>query len=113
MTQWRLYLVGVLLAAMFAGAMYIAHLQTEMAKAKKAAHDAQVQSEINGTTAQAVDRLLVKEHIVREETINAIREIEALPTGEALVPDDVANAWADSFDRLHNATADAQGDNPR
>ena len=113
MTQWRLYLVGVLLASMFAGAMYIAHLQIEMAKAKKAVHDAQVQAEINGTTAQAVDRLLVKEHVITKEVQDVVREIDALPTGEALVPDDVANAWASGVDQLRNATADAQGDDPR
>jgi len=35
--NWRVYLLGGLLAAMFALSMYIAHLQTEMTKAKKAA----------------------------------------------------------------------------
>lgn len=105
---WRLYIVGGLLASMFAGAFYIVHLQTETRKAKKAADDAKAQSVVNEATVQAVDRVTLTERIVREETINVIREIDSLPSGEALVPADVANAWAAGHDGLRSQSTNAQ-----
>ena len=112
MINWRIYLVGGLLAAAATGSMYIAHLQTEMAKAKREIESIKGQVTVTEGTAQAVDRLVIQERTVREETINVIREIDALPTGEALVPDDVASAWANGLDGLrHDAKPD--GDNSR
>jgi hypothetical protein len=109
MINWRIYLLGGLLAAMFALSMYIAHLQTEMTKAKKAAEVAKAQSVVSEATTQAVDRVTLTERIVREETINVIREIDALPNGEALVPDDVARIWGDGIDGLHQHANAADG----
>ena len=113
MINWRMYLLGGLLAAMFALSMYVAHLQTEKVKAEKAASDAQAQVTVSEGTAQAVDRLVIQERTVREETINVIREIDALPTGEALVPEDVADAWSSGIDGLRNTTTAPDGDYPR
>ena len=93
---------------MFAGAFYIVHLQTETRKAKKAADVAKAQSVVSEATAQAVDRVTLTERIVREETINVIREIEALPNSEALVPPDVARAWASGHDGLRSQSTNAQ-----
>ena len=111
--NWRVYLLGGLLGAMFALSMYIAHLQTEMAKAKKAATDARAQVTVSEGTAQAVDRLVIQERTITQEVQNVVREIDALPTGEALVPEDVADAWATGIDGLRNTTSQPDGDDPR
>ena len=113
MINWRAYLLGGLLAAMFALSMYIAHLQTEMTKAKKAATDARAQAVVSEGTAQAVDRLVIQERTITHEVQNVVREIDALPTGEALVPEDVADAWGSGIDGLRNATSQPNGDYPR
>ncbi len=110
MINWRMYLLGGLLAAMFALSMYVAHLQTEMVKAKKAATDAQAQTVVSEGVASAVDRMVIRERTVREETINVIREIDSLENGQALVPDDVSRIWADGVDRLHHDTAKPDSD---
>lgn len=110
MINWRIYLIGGVIFAMFVGAMYIAHLQTEMAKAKREAKDARAQVTVSEGTAQAVDRLVVKERTITQEVQNVVREIDALPNGEALVPDDVARVWGDGIDGLRNTTAQPQGD---
>ena len=111
--NWRVYLLGGLLAAMFALSMYIAHLQTEMAKAKKAANDAAAQVTVTEGTAQAVDRLVIQERTITQEVQNVVREIDALPTGEALVPEDVADAWGSGIDGLRNTTSQPDGDDSR
>ncbi|MCA3080547.1 MAG: hypothetical protein ING71_17365 [Rhodocyclaceae bacterium] len=96
----RLYIIGGLFASMFAGAFYIVHLQTETRKAKKAADDARAQSVVSEATAQAVDRVTLTERRITNEVHYVEKQIEALPSGEALVPDDVAAAWANGIDRL-------------
>ena len=111
--NWRVYLVGGLLAAAATGSLYIAHLQTQKAKAEKAAADAQAQVTVSEGTAQAVDRLVIQERTITHEVQNVVREIDALPTGEALVPEDVADAWATGIDGLRNTTSQPDGDNPR
>ena len=108
MINWRLYLIGGLLASMFAGAFYIVHLQTETRKAKKAADVARAQSVVSEATARAVDRVTITDRTITQEVTNVIREIDALPNGEALVPPDVANAWAAGHDGLRNHSTNAQ-----
>lgn len=111
--NWRIYLLGGLLAAMFALSMYIAHLQTEMAKAKAEATTARGQSIVSEGAAQAIDRLVIQERNITHEVQNVVREIDALPTGEALVPEDVADAWSSGIDGLRNTTTAPVGDDPR
>ena len=111
MINWRFYLLGGLLAAMFALSMYIAHLQTEMTKAKKAADVARAQTVVSDGVAAAVDRTIIRERRITEETINVIREIDALPSGEALVPPDVVDAWAGGIDGMHKHSSTLNGDN--
>lgn len=113
MTNWRIYLAGGLLAAMFGLSVYITHLQTEARKAKKAATDAGAQVSISKGTAQAIDRLVIQERTITHEVQNVVREIDALPTGEALVPEDVADAWGSGIDGLRNTTSQPDGDDPR
>jgi hypothetical protein len=113
MIYWRFYLIGGLLASMFAVAFYIVHLQTETAKAKQAAIEAEAQTTIAEGTAQAIDRVTIKERTITNEVHNVIREIDALPSGEALVPDDVVDAWAGGIDSMQYDTAEADGDNTR
>ena len=110
MINWRIYLVGGLLAAAATGSMYIAHLQTQKVKAEKAASDAQAQVTVSEGTAQAVDRLVIQERTITHEVQNVVREIDALPTGEALVPEDVADAWAIGIDGLRDEPAKPDGD---
>ena len=105
-----MYLLGGLLAAMFALSMYVAHLQTEMAKAKKAATDAQAQTVVSEGVASAVDRMVIRERTITEETVNVVREIDALPSGNALVPPDIVDAWAGGIDGLQHDTAKPDGD---
>jgi hypothetical protein len=109
MINWRIYVLGGLLAAMFGLSIYIAHLQTEMIKAKKAATDAQAQTVVSEGIASAVDRMVIRERTITEETVNVIREIDALPSGEALVPSDVVDAWAGGIDGMHHDTAKPDG----
>ena len=111
--NWRIYLTGGILAAVAAVSLYIAHLQTEARTAKKAATDAQAQVTVSEGTAQAIDRLVIQERTITQEVTNVIRQIDALPTGEALVPEDVADAWSSGIDGLRNTTTAPVGDYPR
>jgi hypothetical protein len=113
MINWRIYLLGGLLAAMFGLSMYIAHLQTEMAKAKRETESIKGQVTVSEGTAQAVDRLVIEERNITHEVQNVVREIDALPTGKALVPDDVARIWADGVDRLRSQSTKPDGDDSR
>ena len=108
--NWRIYLLGGLLAAMFALSMYIAHLQTEMTKAKKAATDARAQTTVSEGVASAVDRTIIRERTITEETVNVIREIDSLPSGNALVPSDIVDAWAGGIDGMHHDTGKPNSD---
>ena len=113
MINWRIYLVGGLLAAAATGSMYISHLQTKARTAEKAAEAAQAQTIVSEGAAQAVDRLVIEERNITHEVQNVVREIDALPTGETLVPDDVAAAWGSGIDGLRNDTAKPDGDDSR
>jgi len=113
MIDLRAYLIGGSLLVMAAGAGYISHLQTKARTAEKAAETAQAQTIVSEGTAQAVDRLVIEERNITHEVQNVVREIDALPTGEALVPDDVAAAWANGIDGLRLDTAEPDGDNSR
>ena len=111
--NWRVYLVGGLLLTMAVLSGYIAHLQTKLRAAEKAATDAAAQVTVSEGTAKAVDRLVIEERTITQEVQNVVREIDVLPTGEALVPEDVADAWADGIDGLRNAISQPDSDNPR
>ncbi len=113
MINWRIYLIGGLLAAMWAGSMYVAHLQTKVRNAEKAKADAEAQVIVTEGTAQAVDRVTLTERRITNEVYHVEKQIEALPSGDALVPDDVAAVWADGIDRLRLNTAEPTGDNSR
>jgi hypothetical protein len=113
MTNLRAYLIGGSLLVMAAGAGYIAHLQTETRKAQKAKADAEAQVTVTEGTAQAVDRLVIQERTITHEVQNVVREIDALPTGEALVPDDVAAAWGAGIDGLRHDATKPDGDDSR
>jgi hypothetical protein len=108
--NWRFYLIGGLLASMFAVAFYIVHLQTEERKAKKAAEVARAQTVVSDGVASAVDRTIIRERTITQEVQNVIREIDALPSGEALVPDDVARIWGDGIDSMQHDAAKPDGD---
>lgn len=110
MTKWRAYLIGGLLFVMAVLSGYIVHLQTAKKLAEDAATNAKSQTVISEGTAQAVDRLLIEERNITHEVQNVVRQIDALPSGEALVPDPVTAAWANAIDGLRNATPDAKGD---
>jgi hypothetical protein len=105
MIKWRVYLIGALLAAMFALSMYIAHLQTETAKAKQAAKIAQAQAVVSEATTKAIDRVTLTERRITNEVQYVTKEIEALPSANALVPDDVAAAWGNGIDGLRDGHA--------
>lgn len=111
--NWRVYLVCGLLAVAATGSLYIAHLQTEMTKAKKAATDARAQTVVSKGTAQAVDRMVIRERTITQEVQNVVREIDQLPTGDALVPDDVVDAWAGGIDGLRDEPAKPHSDDPK
>lgn len=100
MINWRIYLIGGVFFGLWALSLYIVNLQTGKAKAEKEAEAERAGNVISSGTAQTVDRLLVKEHVITKEVQDVVREIDALPTGEALVPDDVADAWASGIDGL-------------
>lgn len=110
MIDLRGYIIGGLLASMFAVAFYIVHLQTAKKVAEQAAVDARGQATVSEGTAQAVDRLVIKERTITQEVQNVVREIDALPSGEALVPADVVDAWAGGIDGMHDDAAKPNGD---
>jgi hypothetical protein len=110
MIDLRAYLIGGSLLVMAAGAGYIAHLQTKARTAEKAADVARAQTVVSEGVASAVDRTIIRERTITEETVNVIREIDALPSGEALVPDDVARVWGDGIDGMQHDTAKPDGD---
>jgi hypothetical protein len=109
MIDLRAYLIGGSLLVMAAGAGYIAHLQTKARTAEKAAEVAKAQTMVSDGTAQAVDRLVIKERNITHEVQNVVREIDALPTGEAPVPDDVAAAWGSGIDGLRDDATKPDG----
>jgi predicted outer membrane lipoprotein len=109
-TNWRLYILGGLLACLFAVAFYIAHLQTEARVAKKAATDARAQTVVSEGVASAVDRTIIRERTITQEVQNVVREIDQLPTGDALVPEDVADAWSSGIDSLQHDAAKPDSD---
>lgn len=113
MTNWRIYLVGCLFFVLWALSLYIVSLQAGKAKAEKEAQTEKAGNVISSGTAQAVDRLVIKERTITQEVQNVVREIDALPTGEALVPDDVANAWANGIDGVRNSTSQPDGEDSR
>jgi hypothetical protein len=113
MIDLRTYLIGGSLLVMAAGAGYIAHLQTKARTAEKAAEVAKSQTMVSEGAAQAVDRLVIEERTITREVENVIREIDALPTGEALVPDDVADAWGSGIDGLRLDATKPDGDDSR
>jgi hypothetical protein len=100
MINWKAYLIGGLLFAMMAASGYMAYLRTSIDKAEKAAKAAQAQAVVSDATAQAIDRVTLTERRITNEVRYVEREIEALPSGEALVPDDVASAWGNGIDVL-------------
>ena len=108
MTNLRLYLIGGLFFALWAVSIYIVSLQTGKAKAEKEAETERAGNVISSGTAQAIDRLVIKERTITQEVQNVVREIDALPTGEALVPDDVARVWGDGIDSLRSQSTNAQ-----
>ena len=110
MINWRLYILGGLLACLFAVAFYIAHLQTEARVASKAATDVRAQTVVSEGVASAVDRTIIRECTITQEVQNVVREIDQLPSGEALVPADVVDAWAGGIDGLHHDTAKPDSD---
>ncbi|WP_313587781.1 hypothetical protein [Aquidulcibacter sp.] len=110
MIDLRAYLIGGSLLIMAAGAGYIAHLQTKARTAEKAAETAKAQTVISEGTAQAVDRVTLTERRITNEVHYVEKQIEALPSGEALVPDDVARIWGDGIDGMHHDTAKPNGD---
>jgi hypothetical protein len=81
-----------------------------MAKAKREIESIKGQVTVTEGTAQAVDRLVIQERTITQEVQNVVREIDALPTGEALVPDDVAAAWANGLDGLRDNATPPRGD---
>jgi len=109
--NFRIYLVGGLFFVLWALSLYIVSLQLGKAKAEKEAETEKAGNVISSGTAKAVDRLVIKERTITQEVQNVVREIDALPTGESLVPDDVAAAWAGGIDRLrdHSAKPDSDG----
>jgi hypothetical protein len=113
MIDLRAYLIGGSLLVMAAGAGYIAHLQTKARTAEKAAETAKAQTMVSEGTAQAVDRLVIEERNITHEVQNVVREIDALPTGEAPVPDDIANAWGSGIDGLRDDATKPDGDDSR
>jgi hypothetical protein len=114
MSNLRFYAIGGLFFALWALSIYIVSLQAGKAKAEKKAETEKAGNVISSGTAQAVDRLVIKERTITQEVQNVIREIAALPTGEAPVSEDVADAWAAGIDGLRDdATAPPVSDNPR
>lgn len=112
MIDLRAYLVGGALLAFAVGAGYISHLQTAKKVAEQEAATANAQSSINEGTAQAIDRVIIEERRITEEVTNVIREIDALPSGDALVPPDVAAAWVVGIDSLRDNAASPADSNP-
>lgn len=112
MTNWRAYLIGGLLFVMTVMSGFIVKLQTDKKAAEEEAAAAKAQSTISEGTVQAVDRLLIEERRITEEVTNVVREIDALPSSKALVPDDVVAVWANGIDGLRDSADPANDPDP-
>ena len=88
------------------------HLQQSRVKAEAVASAAKAQTVVDQATVQAIDRVTITERRITTEVRNVTKQIEALPSGEALVPADIADAWSSGIDRMRsNDAPKPRGDN--
>jgi hypothetical protein len=108
----RLIGLALAIAIVAAGGLYVWRLQVTAAKAKPKIEAAQAQTRVEKTTAQAIDRVIITERRITDEVRYATKTIDELPSGGALVPGDVASAWASGIDSLRDGTAQPGGGDP-
>ena len=103
---------GTLLAAAI-GSGYMAFQATATRKAEQAAKVAKAQAAVSEATTKAIDRVTLTERRITNEVQYVTKEIEALPSANALVPDDVAAAWGNGIDGMRWDASKPSGDNTR
>lgn len=108
----RLIGLAVALAIVTAAGLYVWRLQVAATKAKPKIEAAQAQTRVEKSTVQAIDRVIITERRIKNEVRNVTRTIEALPSGDALVPADVASAWASGVDSMRDNAAQPSGGDP-
>jgi hypothetical protein len=106
----QLIAAGIVVALVASGAFYMRHLQNERVKAVQQAETAKAQTVVEQATVQAIDRVTITERRITNEVHRVTKQIEALPSGEALVPDDVAAAWSSGIDGLRNDSTKPRSD---
>lgn len=105
----QLIAAGIVAALVASGWFYMRHLQSERVKAEQAASAAKAQTVVDQATVQAIDRLTITERRISNEVRYVTKQIDALPSGEALVPDDVSSAWADGIDAINKKQTTEKG----
>jgi hypothetical protein len=113
MINWKAYLIGAGLFFALIVSGYMAFQTTATRNAKQAAKTAQAQAVVSEATTQAIDRVTLTERRITNEVQYVTKEIEALPSANALVPDDVAAAWGNGIDGLRQHTAKPDSGNSR
>ena len=113
MIDWKAYLIGAGLLFALIASGYMAFQTTAIRNAKQAAKAAQAQAVVSEATTKAIDRVTLTERRITNEVQYVTKEIEALPSGNALVPDDVSSAWGNGIDGLRQHTAKPDSDGSR
>jgi hypothetical protein len=113
MIDLKPYLIGAGLATMAILSGLMAYNRTQVEKAKQAAKAAQAQAVVSEATTKAIDRVTLTERRITNEVQYVTKEIEALPSANALVPDDVAGAWGNGIDGLRDGRAKPDGNGSR
>lgn len=109
--NWRLYAIAAVIASLFAGALYVRHLQNERVKAKMETVTTKAELETTKETIRITDRTVKREARISQEAKRASIPILQAEGADTPVPPDVANAWAASIERLRNNDATSLPDN--
>ena len=102
LTQWKLWLAGIVIAGAIGAVWYVRDLQSKVSKLADRAETAEQQATNNAEAVRAVDTYHQTTTIIREKAGDAISDIQSAPGSDA--PLDPAFR-----DRLCNGLASVRG----
>ena len=83
LTQWKLWLAGIVIAGILGGVWYVRDLQSKVSRLKYRAVTAEQQATNNAEAVRAVDTYHQTTTIIREKADNAISDIQSAPGSDA------------------------------
>lgn len=83
LTQWKLWLAGVLIAGVLGGVWYVRDLQSKVSRLADRAATAEQQATNNAEAVRAVDTYHQTTTIIREKADNALSDIQSAPGSDA------------------------------